>query len=344
MVRRRGANWRDEVAAGLMAKTLSGIAMTGSVLVMLEDRDEVAGAVLAAGGRPHAWHRMAREGRVASPWPDGGPVAAATLRLPKAKEELEMAVHAAAASLQAAAPLWVYGANDEGAGSAEGRIREILGSATTVASGGRCRVLESMRPEDMPGLLGTLDTWQTSFPLDAPHLPATWKTLPGVFAHGRLDAGTRALMETIPMLSAGARVLDFACGSGLLGGYVAARQPEVSVDFLDADTVALEAVEANIPEARTILSDGLRELGDRRYDLIVSNPPYHEGKDETSRVLEELARGAPAHLTEKGTLLLVTQRRLPVQVHLEAVFGTVQAVFDDGPHRIWRASVSPGGE
>ena len=38
-----------------------------------------------------------------------------------------MCVHAAAASLHVGARLWVYGANDEGAGSAEGRVRQVLG-------------------------------------------------------------------------------------------------------------------------------------------------------------------------------------------------------------------------
>ena len=339
MAHKRGAGWRDEAAAGLMAKTLSGLDVEGDLLVMLEGREEVAGAVLASGGRPHGWHRMALGGRVASPWPGGGPYAAATLRLPKAKEELEMAVHAAAASLHVGARLWVYGANDEGAGSAEGRVRRVMGSATTIATGGRCRVLETTRPEEVPGLLGTLDAWQRSTPLDVAHLPATWISYPGVFAHGRVDEGTRALMDTIPSLPAGARVLDFACGSGLLGAYVAAREPAVSVDFLDADAVALEAVEANMPGVRRILSDGLRELGGQRYDLIVSNPPYHEGKGETGRVLEELVRGAPARLTERGTLLLVTQRRLPVRARLEAAFDTVQAILDEGPHRVWRADL-----
>ena len=111
------------------------------------------------------------------------------------------------------------------------------------------------------------------------------------------------------------------------------------MDAVSFKTIALRAVEVNLPGACTILSDGLRGLGDQRYDLIVSNPPYHEGKEETSQVLEELAGGAPAHLSEKGTLMFVTQRRLRVQPHLEAAFDTVQAVLDEGPHRIWRANL-----
>ena len=338
MAHRRGASWRDEAAAGLMAKTLSGVEMEGPVLVMLEGRDEVVEAVASAGGTPQLWHRMAIGGRPASVWPEGRPFAAATLRLPKAKDELEMNVHAAAACLVPGGRLWVYGANDEGAGSAEGRIRQVMDSTTTIASGGRCRVVQAVRPDQMSGSPATFSAWRGTHALDVAHLPDTWTSYPGVFAHGRVDAGTRALMEAIPLPSPATRVLDFACGSGLLGAYVAAREPSVSVDFLDVDTVALAAVALNIPGARTVLSDGFEGLYQERYDLIVSNPPYHEGKDETGWVLEELASGAPAHLTEKGTLLFVTQRRLPVRTHLEAAFDTVGVVLDEGPHRIWRAN------
>ena len=332
-----GADWRDQAAERLMAKVLAGVGLDGHTLVMLESGDGLVGAVRASGGEPRRWDRMARSGSTASPWPDCGPFTTATLRLPKSKDELNMAVHAAAVGLKAGGRLWVYGANDEGAGSAAGRIREIMAPATTVASGGRCRVLETTRPEVIPGLLGTLEQWGRPFPLEVPHLPATWISFPGVFAHGRMDAGTRALIDVIPMLATGSNVLDFGCGSGLLGGYVGARQPDVAVDFLDADAVAIEAVAANVPGARTILSDGLPESADRRYDLIVSNPPYHEGKGETGRVIEDLVRRAPLHLTEKGTLLLVTQRRLPVDILLGAAFKTVDIVLDDGPHRVWRA-------
>ncbi len=338
MAHRRGASWRDEAAARLMAKTLSGVEVEGDVLVMLEGRDDVSEAVLACGGRPHPWHRTALGGRPAAPWPDPGPFAAATLRLPKAKDELEMTVHAAAASLRPGGRLWVYGTNDEGAGASESRIRQVTGSSSTIASGGRCRVVEAVRPERWPGSRDALEAWQHTWPLDIACLPEMWISYPGVFAHGRVDAGTRALMDTIPPLSAGARVLDFACGSGLLGACVSAIEPSVSVDFLDVDTVALAAVAANLPGVRRILSDGFAGLRGERYDLILSNPPYHEGKDQTGRVLEELASDAPAHLTGKGILLLVTQRRLPVRIHLEEAFDTVEVVLDEGPYRVWRAT------
>jgi len=337
MAHKRGVGWRDEAAAGLMARTLSRVGVRGSLLVMLEVREEVAAAVRAAGGEPHVWHRVAAGGRTASSWPAGGPYDSATLRLPKAREELEMSLHAAAMSLRGGGRLWVYGANDEGARSAVEQIRQVMGSAATVATGGRCRVVETERPARMPKLRGTLERWRSEEDLDLPPLPARWVSYPGVFAHGRVDAGTLALVRSIPSLHPGARVLDFACGSGLLGAYVVARNPDVAVDFLDADAVALAAVEANVPGARRILSDGFSEAGNARYDLIVSNPPYHEGKEQTERILTDLVRAAPAHLTPEGTLLLVTQRRLPVRPHLETAFRAVRVILDEGPYRIWRA-------
>ena len=268
---------------------------------MLEPRPEVATAVREAGGRARFWHRFAREGRRASAWIPAGPFAAATLRLPKAKDELDMAVHAAASVLEVGAPLWVYGANDEGAGSAGRVIEPLMGPARTVGSGGRCRVLEAVQQEDGPSPRGTLDEWRRSTSLEFPGGPREWISYPGIFAHGRLDRGTRALLEamrTVPL--AGRRVLDFACGSGVLGAFLSALEPTARVDLLDVDAVALAAAGENVSGARLIPSDGFHALVGERYDVIVSNPPYHEGKAQTGTVVERLIRGAPDYLETSG--------------------------------------------
>ena len=60
MAHKRGASWRDEAAAGLMAKTLSGLDVEGDLLVMLEGR-----------GRRHP--RRSRFGRQAPFMAPAGP-------------------------------------------------------------------------------------------------------------------------------------------------------------------------------------------------------------------------------------------------------------------------------
>ena len=133
----------------------------------------------------------------------------------------------------------------------------------------------------------------------------------------------------------GRRVLDFACGSGVIGAFLLAFEPTVRVDFLDVDAVALAAAGENVPGARLIPSDGFDGLEHERYDLIVSNPPYHEGKVETDTVVTRLVRGAPDHLETDGSLVLVTQRRLPMGALMESTFDTVDVLLDAGPHRVW---------
>lgn len=333
---KRSADWRDRAASELMSGVVRRAGIHGKVLVMLEPLPEVAGAVVEAGGQVRSWHRFAREGRSASAWIPKGPFAAATLRLPKAKDELDMAVHAAASVLEIGAPLWVYGANDEGVGSAGRVIEPLMGPTRTVGSGGRCRVLEVVRQVEGPSPGGTLDEWRRSTSLEFPGGVRDWISYPGTFAHGRLDAGTRALLEAIRTCPlAGRSVLDFACGSGVIGAFLLALEPTVQVDFLDADAVALAAAGENVSGARLIPSDGFDALGDERYDLIVSNPPYHEGKAQTGRVVERLVRGAPDYLATGGSLVLITQRSFPLATLMKSTFKTVEVALDAGPHRVW---------
>ncbi len=333
---KRTDDWRDRAAAELMSTVLGRAQIQGDVLVMLEHLPEVAEAVTGAAGRARSWHRLARGGRTAAEWIPRGPFDAATLRLPTSKDELDMAVHAAASVLTEGAPLWVYGANDEGAGSAARVIEPVMGSARTVESGGRCRVLEAIQPAGAPRVGGTLEDWRLCTPVEFPDGLREWISYPGLFAHGRVDEGTQALLEAMRSTSmTGQHILDFACGSGVVGAFLAALEPSVLVDFLDVDAVALAAVGKNLPGARRIASDRFAALEGERYDLIVSNPPYHTGKAQTPEVVEGLVRGAPEHLEIGGSLVFVTQRRLPMGALMASTFGRVEVLLDAGPHRVW---------
>ncbi|BBD79676.1 50S ribosomal protein L3 N(5)-glutamine methyltransferase [Aerosticca soli] len=126
------------------------------------------------------------------------------------------------------------------------------------------------------------------------------------------------------------RALDLCTGSGCIGIAMAVHQPDWRVDIADISAEALALARENIAfqhvedRVEAIQSDLFTGLDGRRYDLIVSNPPYvtedeyaalpgeyaHEprlgltagadGLDICLRILAE----APAYLTEDGLLIV----------------------------------------
>lgn len=76
------------------------------------------------------------------------------------------------------------------------------------------------------------------------------------------------------------RVLDLCCGSGCIGLAVAAHAPGARVDLADISPEALRVARRNAARhhledrVRLFESDLFDALEGRRYDLIVTNPPY----------------------------------------------------------------------
>lgn len=80
------------------------------------------------------------------------------------------------------------------------------------------------------------------------------------------------------------RVLDLGTGSGAIALSISHARPKVEVTAVDASEAALEvarenAVRLGIRNVTFIRSDWYAALDDKRYDLIVSNPPYIEAGD-----------------------------------------------------------------
>jgi release factor glutamine methyltransferase len=125
------------------------------------------------------------------------------------------------------------------------------------------------------------------------------------------------------------RILDLGTGSGAIALTIAKHRPLATITAVDisADAIAvakINATQLNIRNVRIIVGDWFRQLGDERFDLIVSNPPYvAEGDPHLSRgdlryepgpalaagrggleCIESIAACAPAHLAPKGVLLL----------------------------------------
>jgi ribosomal protein L3 glutamine methyltransferase len=79
-------------------------------------------------------------------------------------------------------------------------------------------------------------------------------------------------------------VLDLCTGSGCLAVLAARHFPYAGIDAVDISKDALAVAARNVAdhglEGRITLHRGdlFGPLGDRRYDLIISNPPYVDGE------------------------------------------------------------------
>jgi ribosomal protein L3 glutamine methyltransferase len=150
------------------------------------------------------------------------------------------------------------------------------------------------------------------------------------------------------------RVLDLCTGNGSLAVLAALAWPEVTVDAADLSADALAVARLNVErhglaDRITLLQgDGLAAVGDRRYDLILCNPPYvnrdamaalpaefraepaialdgnFAGGADGMDFIRTLLRAAPQHLTAQGLVVLEVGHERP---HFELAFPQLEAVW-----------------
>ncbi|TNE60100.1 MAG: class I SAM-dependent methyltransferase [Alphaproteobacteria bacterium] len=281
-----------------------------------------------------SWNRRAGGAALPTPWPEGGPYASVILRLPKSKSELQLALAMAHAVLAEQGKLFLYGSNDEGIKSAPNHLAPYFDRPVTELTKGKGRIIRAAPTAEKKT---TLADWREEVVMETPAGTFTLVSYPGLFAHGRLDAGTETLLTHMPKTEGPVNVLDYGCGTGVIARALLAQNPEARLTLFDNDVLALEAAKENVPQADALLGSKLFDLGAAKFDLILSNPPFHVGKDQDFSALEDLCSQAPKHLARGGKLRMVVQRTAPVAKWLEASFSSSSVVAENKSFRIWEA-------
>jgi release factor glutamine methyltransferase len=136
------------------------------------------------------------------------------------------------------------------------------------------------------------------------------------------------------------RVLDLCTGSGCIGISIAAEYPRAAVCLSDISLEAIEVARSNSHalldrEVEIVHSDLFSSLQDRRFHMIMTNPPYltqawYEGteaqvKKEPSLallggdedglcIIRKIVQEAPDHLEDRGILIIECDYRQNSQV------------------------------
>jgi ribosomal protein L3 glutamine methyltransferase len=160
------------------------------------------------------------------------------------------------------------------------------------------------------------------------------------------------------------RLLDLCCGGGCIGLAAAHYLPELQVDLVDLDAAALDLARSNIDKlalgdrVSASRSDLFEALAGRRYDLILSKPPYVDSGDLATMPAEfhhepELALGsgpdglaltrkilAQAHryLTPEGLLVVELGNSWPALEDLYSDVPFTWLEFEHGGHGVFALS------
>jgi 16S rRNA (guanine1207-N2)-methyltransferase len=135
------------------------------------------------------------------------------------------------------------------------------------------------------------------------HQDFTVETAGGIFSPEHIDAGTEALLYSVPLPNPAGNLLDIGCGWGPLALTMGLEAPEAAVYAIDVNERALELTTRNA--ARLGLANIAATTPDAldtalTFTTIWSNPPIRVGKDELHVImrtwLPRLVIGGEAYL------------------------------------------------
>jgi ribosomal protein L3 glutamine methyltransferase len=204
-------------------------------------------------------------------------------------------------------------------------------------------VIERRAAERVPAAYITQEAWMHGFRFHVDERVI----VPRSFIGELLQDGLQPYVEDPEQVSA---VLELCTGSGCLAILAAHAFPNADIDAVDLSGPALEVATRNVSdyklEDRIALFEGdlYAPLAERRYDVIISNPPYvnaasmqelpaeykHEpdmalaGGADGMDVVRRIIADARNWLTENGVLVVEIGNE---RAHVEAAFGGLDLVW-----------------
>ncbi len=336
----------DEAAAGIAAHpdgvltvedthgalTLGAIALHGASGVRASTDLRVAELALAANAE-----RTGTTGFQVLPVLDATGARVVLVQAPKSLEALREIAETVAAGADPSVTLYVGGRVKYLTHAMNDVLGDSFDAVHATLARQKSRVLVATGPR--PGA--------SSFPRVVEHreLGITVAAHGAAFAGTKVDIGTRALLRALPAQGSGAAV-DLGCGTGVLA--VALARAGFDVRASDASAAAVASaratVEANgVADRVTVVrEDALAGVGPGTVELVVCNPPFHQGTTVHAGIADRLFEAAARVLAPGGQLLTVYNSHLPHKATLQRVVGPTRQLSRD-PKFTVTASTRRGG-
>jgi 16S rRNA (guanine1207-N2)-methyltransferase len=229
----------------------------------------------------------------------------------------------AAYALRPGGLLYVTGAKERGILSTTKRIQALFGNSETLEISKGQRVVCARKLTKLPQLEPIQDVT--------------------VFASSKLDDGTRYLLSALEVHPTD-EALDIGCGAGFLGLHIAHLATQGTVTMVDVSLAAVNVAQRTVEQSgltnvRVLPSNGAEAVLKQRFDLVVTNPPFHLGGIQTLEIGKRFIRDTAQILRPQGRFYLVANRFLKYEAELQAHFKQVEEVGGDTRYKIMRAQL-----
>lgn len=205
---------------------------------------------------------------------------------------------------------------------------------------GKFRCLKASMPRASVEALG---------PRETPWSGGRLTAFGGVFSGAKPDRGGEALARAVSawmtnLSSRGrgaARVLDLGCGNGMLSLALSEKASlsgfELSLTATDIDLDAVRSTRATLApyidrpgiDVRVTWDDAAARQPSESCDLVLLNPPFHDGTRVDATLVEPLIEAAHRILEPGGELLFVHNSHLRYRALLERRFAATREVSRD---------------
>ncbi|MGR0305320.1 methyltransferase [Acinetobacter beijerinckii] len=250
--------------------------------------------------------------------------------VPKSKELLNYILHVVISHLKMGQSVFLVGEKKGGVERAAKQLQPY-GKTLKLDSARHCQFWQ-MKIEKNE-ILKPLEDWIKTYSIQIDQYTLEICALPGVFSQDHLDVGTAVLLPYLSQVKSG-KIADFGCGAGVISGYLAKLNPNQQIFALDVDAFALRSTEITFKRNQLNLTQltlqpvtGFQDAP-TDLDVVVSNPPFHQGIHTNYDASEELCRRAKLHLKNAGELWIVANRFLNYPLLIEQSFSNCELKAD----------------
>jgi 16S rRNA (guanine1207-N2)-methyltransferase len=158
----------------------------------------------------------------------------------------------------------------------------------------------------------------------------SFETSKELFSPRAIDSGTEFMLSKVDFAE-GDKVLDLGCGYGVVGILAAKIIGPENVVMVDINKEAALISKGNselnnVSGIKIFESDGLTNVNDHDFTIILSNPPYHVDFAIPKNFIEKGFN----RLKMGGKMFMVTKRKEWYKNKLISVFGGVKIWEEDG--------------